>query len=213
MDEPSEPKVTDQKEGDRPLPEIPQNLFGDHNVFGERDPLDNPVWGDSLLSPYTFESYKRQFCGRKLNVLSLQHDIYGSMLGFRLYVDGIEVRKKGVICPFSLLAATYKNDFYYIHTCTCHSPECAGIWGGTTVVQRDGLVAWITDARELQSRFLFDLQQFRAEMFRSCAEAVRFLEGCEDGRLEMEYVTVVDLRKALDNAQGRIAKRELRPQQ
>jgi hypothetical protein len=192
-----------------------QNIFGAHNFFRDRDPIENPVWAENLLAPYSIGHYLREF-GSKRHVPQLIFEIIGDegeeMLGFRFYVDGNEVSPDGIISPFELLRATRASGEFYIHTCTCHIPECAGIWGGTVMAHdlQRGVVIWRTDTSELKSLFIFERQAFCSEVLRACHEAIKFLEASPQRILEMEEVNVGTLRSATRQAEEKLAAQRAR---
>lgn len=139
--------------------------------------------------------------------LTTELDSGDRVVGLRLFVNGKEVRQGGVICPFELLRSTYRNERFYIHSCTCHSPECAGIWGGTLVADIGDWMFWETNDKVVNHVFLFDPVEYRREIFHACRRAVRKLQNNPDLLLEMEVVDRNVLAQSLTIARRRAQRR------
>ena len=64
----------------------------------------------------------------------------------------------------ALMASTWLNDEFYIFTCECGSPECAGIKSGVDVVHEGGLVVWRIRGIRPRRVVVFDSQQYCREI-------------------------------------------------
>jgi hypothetical protein len=139
--------------------------------------------------------------------LTTELDPKQEVVGLRLFVNRHEVKKGGIICPFELLRSTYLSDGFFIHSCSCHSPECAGIWGSTLVADLGDWILWETNDKVVNQVFLFDSVEYRREVFAVCWRAFKALESNKNWILEMEHVDGNVLRQAWKSARRHARKR------
>jgi hypothetical protein len=128
--------------------------------------------------------------------LTTELDPECQVVGLRLFVNRVQVKKGSIICPFELLKSTYRSDGFWIHSCSCHSPECAGIWGSTLVADMGDWIFWETNDKVVNQVFLFDAVEYRREIFAVCRRAIQTLKANPDLILEMEHVDGEALRRA-----------------
>jgi hypothetical protein len=197
-------------ESDRPKPPLPSLKEFDFKAYRKSWDWQENVQTIKKAADKLRERLTREQCDLPDRIdLRLTTDLCprDSVVGLRLFVNRQEVRKDGVICPFELLRSTYRNERFYIHNCTCHSPECTGIWGGTMVADMGDWIFWETNDKEVNHVFLFDPVEYRREIFRACRRAVRTLKNNPKFILEMEQCDCAVLASCLAAARQRAQRR------
>jgi hypothetical protein len=93
------------------------------------------------------------------------YDFHGSVeIKLRVTPDPRTPIEYAFISVGSLLASTHLSDEFYIFTCDCGSPGCAGIRAGVDVVHEDGLVVWRMRGNKPRRLLVFDHGQYRQEI-------------------------------------------------
>lgn len=149
--------------------------FG-HGEFIQRVRSFVTEWNARLIAPKTFADFHRMLDGRVSRLeLNLVKEISGekeTML-LKLLIDGCEPYS-GTISPGALLRSTVEGNEYGIFTCDCGVGECAGIHRGVIVVRNDGMVLWKAFHARGRRIFLFQDDQYRAEILEKCGRLVEF---------------------------------------
>ena len=100
-------------------------------------------------------------------------------VSLKLKIDGNEPYS-GTIDPGELIRSTIQGDEYEIFTCSCGVAGCAGIWRGVVVVHQDNLILWKAFFAKGRKVFLFDKEQYKAEILGKCGEAIQFARSGEN---------------------------------
>jgi hypothetical protein len=151
-------------------------------------------WNRSLLKGKTVGDFLR-LKGGELSELELvlekKKDDEGEFVRLRLRIDGHEPYD-GTICPYELLKSTARSDEYFIFTCSCGEPGCAGIFHGIIVVNEGNRTLWKAYHAKLRKIFVFDRQQYTSEILTKCELAIQSVRRGEvagitpwEGRFEI----------------------------
>jgi hypothetical protein len=96
--------------------------------------------------------------------------VMGSIyLVIEAYVDGeplVDFDEYSIDVPLGLLPSSERSGYWYIVTCTCGDPGCAGIFAGVEVRHREGRITWRIPEPGPMRDFVFDADQYRAEVQR-----------------------------------------------
>ncbi len=85
------------------------------------------------------------------------------------YIDGeqlVGVDQYSIDVPFGLLPSVERNGYWYIVSCSCGDPGCAGIFSGVEVKHREGRITWHLLEPGPMRDFRFDADQYRGEVYR-----------------------------------------------
>ena len=72
----------------------------------------------------------------------------------------------------ALIASSIDSDEYYLFTCSCGYPGCAGIDGGIEVVHEDELVVWRDHDSKPMRVAVFNRKEYRSEIFSKVRQAL-----------------------------------------
>ena len=118
-----------------------------------------------------------------------------------ILVDGRDITKHHVSL-YSLASSTYQNAEHYIFTCSCGVSGCAGINRGVTVVSDQGLTIWKTYGLRPRRVYLFDQQQYRAEVLTKLRQFINWYKQIEpEVRRDVYFCPLEYLEKALYEAE------------
>jgi len=145
-------------------------------------------WNAKLIAPKSFSYYERILKGR-ISKIHLDLDFstdtaiasgnIATYVALKLKIDGCEPYP-GTIDPGELIRSTVHGDEYEIFTCSCGVAGCAGIWRGVVIVHDSNLVLWKAFYAKGRKVFLFDKEQYKAEILGKCGEAIQFARSGEE---------------------------------
>ncbi|RBP36074.1 hypothetical protein DES53_11822 [Roseimicrobium gellanilyticum] len=128
----------------------------------------------ALLAPRTFQDYVR-LLGGKVSTLKLELRVENpNERWLTLKVDG-GTPYGSAICTVNLLDSTRLSGDFHIFTCACGHAGCNRIYRGVRVVHEGACTLWKAYYAKGRKLFLFDREQYRAEILRGCTEVVDFL--------------------------------------
>ncbi len=135
-----------------------------------------------LIEPRRISDYQRMLKGH-ISELLIEVDYVDCGAGdtlakLRLKVDG-RVPFAGTIDPRTLLCSTTVGYIYNIFTCSCGYAGCAGIDHGVRVFHDDDLILWKAYYARGRKVFLFNKNQYKAEILRKCGEVIQFSRSSE----------------------------------
>ena len=145
-------------------------------------------WNSRLIEPKTFSDYVKILRGRVSQIrLDLDFTTRSEHKGekkseyvsFDLKIDGHQPYA-GTIDPGELILSTIQGDEYEVFTCSCGVAGCAGIWRGVVVVHDANLILWKAFYAKGRKVFLFDKEQYKAEILGKCSEVIEFVRSRED---------------------------------
>lgn len=112
-------------------------------------------------------------------------------IGLQVLIDGIETTKfdGAGIEPCALAAAATQAGEFYIATCGCGMPDCAGIYRGVRVSHSNGIINWEIPVPYLPENgngrstsgvvtYVFSSDNYRAEIAKM-VDALRLLQARE----------------------------------
>lgn len=123
-------------------------------------------------------------------------------VALHLFADDLPL-KRAVVSPLDLLKASYVSESYWIHTCDCGIPDCAGVEHPVTVIHQGGLTLWKVASMKPKRICVFDTRQQREAILDGVRRALELFEAPDSDYRSFAYLTdPADLRKALYFAEG-----------
>lgn len=180
---------------------------------------DTEAWNDILLRGRSMDDYVRLTKGKvnKLNIaLDLsrierseprdEHDwngvvMYGLNTVPRVEVDGQRL-PLAAVDVLGLMRSTMASGEYWIPTCDCGEPGCAGIDRGVDVVHDKGLVLWRGYGLRPRRVFLFDRAQYREAVLKGAREFIELYRQHGGNDFSAYFIRFSYLEKALFEAEG-----------
>ena len=111
------------------------------------------TYGDDYREPTAEEKAKRPVFGE-----------------YRIQIDSRKISKLEVD-PWALLSSGFKCGEFYVFTCSCGFPECAGVFEGIRVYHRDGKTLWITTGLKPREVFIFNTEDYQDAIVGGLMEA------------------------------------------
>ncbi|MBN8708088.1 MAG: hypothetical protein BGO12_21125 [Verrucomicrobia bacterium 61-8] len=161
---------------------VPKLTYFGYDEFIEDVSAEVAENNADLIEPRTFSDYQRMLKGHVSELLvEVDYEECGSggtLAELRLKVDG-RVPFAGTIDAAALLRSTTVGCEYNIFTCSCGYAGCAGIDHGVRVFHDDELILWKAYYAKGRKVFLFNKNQYRAEILKKCGEVIRFAQSGE----------------------------------
>ncbi|MBF0594984.1 MAG: hypothetical protein HQL22_08440 [Candidatus Omnitrophica bacterium] len=133
------------------------------------------AWNRILLKGKTIEDYYR-ICRKKISLLGLNVSLATGYDGKQLLsvdftIDHVKL-STGTIDLWALIGSCGISDEYWMLTCSCGEPGCAGIELPFTVVHDKGLTLWRGYYLRPRKVFLFETKQYREEIIGKMKEFI-----------------------------------------
>ncbi len=118
----------------------------------------------------------------------------GQLVG-QIQVNGVLHGESYAVEIRELAKSASASGEFFIFTCGCGSPQCAGIERRVTVVSNDGITVWKGYGLRPRRVFVFDTQSYRQEILRVAHEFVRCFKQLSADQVERldEYVAGLNI--------------------
>ena len=138
----------------------------------------------------------------EVNRRHAREDEWRDFISVRMLVDD-EVVECASIDIVALARSIYRNDVFWIFTCTCGVPECNGINNGVTVVHDLGLTVWKAYSIHPARVWAFDHNQYSEEIRKALREFITVYKAIapDDGGYDVYHRQLPEIEEALFRAE------------